>query len=222
MATVETLTLGRGIYGLSEASYLLGIDERTIARWSRRTPSGKEALVAPSHGFAFSFHDLLSLAVIAVFRQRNITPDGIRRAIVYLQDEFETSRPLANKGVVDALQTAGGGSVLLGPGIDVTRSGQMAILQTVQAYLRPISYGADRLARLWKPARYVLLNPEIQAGRPCIPGTRVTTDVVAGRVNQGELPDEVARDLQLRVDQVRAAERWESELERGKGLALVA
>ncbi len=220
MATV-TAPLGAGIYLLSEAALLLGIDERSIARWSERTPSGKGPLIAPSHRWAFSFHDLLSLAVVAVFRQRGVTPDGIRRAISYLEEEFSTPRPLAHKKVVDALHTVGK-TVLLRPGIDVTKHGQMILVETLATYLRPIEYGGDFLARLWKPTRHVALNPKIQAGRPCISGTRVTTDVVASRALHGEPPKVIADDLQITVRQVAAASKFEARLRDGQGLALVA
>ncbi len=215
-------TLGTGVYDLGEAAYLLGISERTLIRWSR--PSGgnrKPALVAPSHGWAFSFHDLLSLAVVAVFRQREITPDGIRNTVSYLQEEFGTERPLAHEGVVNALQTVGR-SVLLSPGIDVTKGGQLALVETVRQYLRPVSYGSDQLAELWNPAKHILLDPSIQAGRPCISHTRVTTDVVASRLEQGESPRLISRDLQISVGQVAAAARFEARLQSGEGLALVA
>ena len=221
MATTTQSTLGAGVYGLSDASYLLGIDERSLGRWSRATPAGKTALVSPSHDWAFSFHDLLSLAVIAVFRQRDVTPDDIRRTVSYLQEEFDTQRPLAHKDIVRALHTAGR-SILLAPGIDVSRSGQMAIVETVRKYLRPIEYGADRLARLWKPATNVTLNPEVQAGQPCVMGTRVTTDVIASRVAQGESPKEVAHDMGIATRSATAAVRFESRLRSGEGLALVA
>jgi uncharacterized protein (DUF433 family) len=212
--------IGTGVYGLSDASYLLGIDERVIVRWSQ-SRSKEQALVPPSHGWAFSFHDLLSLAVIGVLRQRGITPGGIRRTILYLQAEFSTPRPLAHRDIVQALQTAGR-SVLLDSGIDVTKGGQMAMLQTLRTYLRPIEYGADRLARLWTPTMHVALNPDVQAGQPCISKTRVTTDVIASRISQGETARAVARDLQITVRQVSAAAQFEARLQSGDGLALVA
>lgn len=213
--------LGAGVYTLPEASYLLGMDERTVLRWSQPQPNGKTALVPPTHGWAFSFHDLLSLAVIAVLRQRGVKAEGVRRTIHFLQAEFSVARPLAHRDIVKKLRTAGN-SVLSVPNIDATRGGQFAFIETIALYLQPIEYGSDQLARLWKPASQVVLDPEIQAGRPCIQGTRVTTDVVAGRVTQGESRADVARDLGITVNQVTAARTFEKRLQHGEGLALVA
>jgi uncharacterized protein (DUF433 family) len=98
----------------------------------------------------------------------------------------------------------------------------MAMVETVRLYVRPLVYGGNRLAKLWKPAPLIELNPTIQAGQPCIVGTRVTTDVVAGRLAQGERVADVAEDLLLNNRQVSAANRFEDRLQRRKGLALVA
>ncbi len=137
-----------------------------------------------------------------------------------MENEFSTARPFAHKDVVRALRTVGE-SVLLAD-IDVTKGGQLAIVSTIDAYLRPVEYGANQLARLWKPAQYVVLNPGIQAGRPCVAGTRVTTDVVASRLGQGESVRTIAHDLGITTRQANAARAFESRLQDGQGLALVA
>jgi len=215
-------SLGTGAYDLFRASFLLGISEATLVRWSTPTRSGKPALVAPSHGWAFSFHDLVSLAVIAVLRQERVTPDNIRRSTTYLEERFSTPRPLAHREVVEALQTAGQHVYLVPEGVDVTQGGQMVLLETVRSYLRPVEYGTNLLARLWRPAKRVELNPEIQAGVPCISGTRVTTDIIAARVGAGEPPEQVAEDFGVSISDITAATRFEQRLESGEGLARIA
>lgn len=215
-------SVGGGAYDLLRASYLLGISERTLLRWSTPTLSGKPALVAPSLSWAFSFHDLLSLAVIAVLRQERVTPEHIRRGIAYLEDRFSTSRPFARREVVEALQTADKHVYLIPEGVDVTRGGQMVLLETVREYLQPVEYGSNRLARLWRPVERVSLNPEIQTGLPCISGTRVTTDIVAARVSGGEPREQVAEDLGVSVTDITAATGFERRLQSGNGLARIA
>jgi uncharacterized protein (DUF433 family) len=171
--------------------------------------------------WAYSFLDLLSLAVVAVLRQRGVRRAGIRRAIDYLEREYEVPRPLAHKKVVKSLATAGT-QILWRDEVDVTAGGQMALKETIETYLRPVDYGRDSMAQRWHPSRSVLLDPEIQAGRPCISGTRVTTDTVASRMSQGEEPRTVAADLQITARQVGDAVRFENRLLAGQGLALVA
>lgn len=218
--TTPPSALGTGVYSLVEAAYLLGMDEDTVLRWSS-PHGGKEALVAPSHGWAFSFHDLVSVAVIAVLRQRKVSPSGVRTTIAYLQEKFDTPRPFAHRDVVRELHTAGS-SVLWTPNVDVSKGGQLTFIETVTNYLKPIEYGSNRLARLWRPERQIVLDPEIQVGRPCIEGTRVTTEVVASRFLQGESRGDISDDLQITIQQVSYATKFEKRLRNGKGLALVA
>lgn len=214
--------LGTGVYDVATASRLLGIDDRTLVRWAHPDKAGRPALVPPTHGWAFSFHDLLSLAVIAVLRQGPVTPMGVRRAVEFLRQRFQVPRPLAHKRIVDALRTAGNSLLLPDEGwLDITAGGQFTIFETVERYLAPIEYGHDQLARLWRPAPLILVNPAVQAGLPCLEGTRVTTDVLAGRFIAGESYEDIADDLMVSAEQVRAAVVFERDLEEGKGLALV-
>ena len=216
----DTTTLGTGVYDLAEASYLLSVSERQLASWSRKTDKGERALVPPTHGWAYSFHDLLSLAVVAVFYQRQVDRAGVLRTIEFLQQQYGLDRPLASKRVIDALLTTQGH--VLWRDTDLTRGGQQVLTTTIRDYLRPIEYGPDAMARLWKPWRSVVLDPEVQAGRPCIANTRVTTDVVAGRSEAGETARLIATDLGITARQVSDAVQFEKRLREGEGLALVA
>ncbi|WP_426572253.1 DUF433 domain-containing protein [Aquihabitans sp. McL0605] len=198
------------------------MDERQLVRWANPTLGGLPALLPPSHKWAYSFHDLVSLAVIAVMKQRQVSTSAVRQSIIYLGAKFETERPLAHKKVVGQLMTAGD-AVLLGDGEEASAGGQMAMLETVETYLRRIEYGkGSRMASLWRPARYVTLDPQVQAGAPCIAGTRVPTTTVWGRMERGESAGDVAWDLELEVRAVRAAARFEANLHDSHGLALVA
>ena len=216
----DTTTIGTGVYDLAEASYLLGVSERQLASWSRKTGRGESALVPPTHGWAYSFHDLLSLAVVAVFYQRQVDRAGVVRTIEFLQTQYGLDRPLASKRVVDALLTTHGH--VLWRDTDLSRGGQQVLITTIRDYLRPIEYGPDTMARLWKPWRSVVLDPEVQAGRPCVANTRVTTDVVAGRIDAGETARLVSLDLGISTRQVSDATKFEKRLQEGEGLALVA
>jgi uncharacterized protein (DUF433 family) len=217
MAKAAT-TLGAGVYGLSEAGYLLGIDGRVLLRWAQPAPKGEPPLLVPSHGWAYSFYDLVSLEVISIFFKRGIRRVGARRAIQYLQTEYGTDHPLADQRVVNALATADA-HLMWKETVDLTKSGQLTLIKTLRSHLVPIEYGSDLLARFWRPALSVVLDPEIQAGKPCIDKTRVTTDVVADRVAQGETVSVVAEDLRLTILQVSRAVAFEDHLEAGQGMA---
>lgn len=217
-ASTPRRVLGLGVYTIESASWLLGIAEQTIIRWGHTTQRRPQPLLRPTHGWAYSFHDLVSLAVIAVLRQRQVPERNVARALRELEDITDEPRPLARRDVVDQLATAGV-SVLLGD-LDLTQSRQTVIIETLSMYLQPIVYDDDSLlARLWKPSLHVVVDPEVQVGRPCIEGTRVTTDVVASRVEQGESVDLIARDLDLSRAEIADAIGFEKRLLRGHGLA---
>lgn len=213
---------GLGVYDLLQASHLLGLDERTLRRWSQRDSAGHPPLLAATHGWAYSFHDLLSLAVIAVMRQRGVTPMGVRETIRQLEMRFDYPRPLAHQDVVEAIATFGGSVILFDEATDLTRGGQGVLLSTVERYLQPIEYGSDKLARLWRPADRILVDPDVQVGHPCIDGTRITTETLAGRAAQHEDVQVIAGDLGISAEDVQAAVDFEERLAEGRGLALVA
>jgi uncharacterized protein (DUF433 family) len=219
-AGMHRSVLGVGAYTVGTASHLLGIDEQSILRWGSTSRRQPRALLVPTHGWAYTFHDLVSLAVIAVLLQREVPERQVRRALDELEELSGEPRPLARRDIVEQLATAGR-SILLND-LDLTQARQQVLLETLSAYLKPIEYDDHTLlAQLWRPSKFVLVDPEIQVGRPCIDGTRVTTDVVASRVEQGEDLQVVADDLRLTVEQVLDAVSFEERLDDGIGLAVL-
>jgi len=93
--------------------------------------------------------------------------------------------------------------------VDIGKSGQLAFHDTIKNYLRPVEYGPDELAAVWRPANGVWVNPKVQAGSPCVDGTRVPTGVLAALIDEDEDPEDVADDYELDVTQVIAALEFE-------------
>ena len=70
------------------------------------------------------------------------------------------------------------------------RGGQGSFPEVIEELLSPIEFGSDLHASIWRPAEGVWLNPKIQAGAPCVDGTRVPTRAIAdleaaGRPHRG-------------------------------------
>jgi uncharacterized protein (DUF433 family) len=89
---------------------------------------------------------------------------------------------------------------------------QLAFHPMVEPVIRPLDYGDDGMACRWRPAIGVTLEPGVQAGAPCVAGTRVPTGVIAASLRAGEPADDVAFHLDLTLDQVEAARRFEAAL----------
>lgn len=201
-ADVDDRLLGRGIYDLVEASWLVRRDPDTVARWTR----GKQPLLQIASTRVLSFLDVVSLLVISELVDRAVPKREIRAGADYLVQSLGTDYPFAH----EKLATAGSsffGNV--GDWVDVGKGGQGAFEPVVRDLLRPIEYGADQLAAIWRPRSGIWVNPAVQAGAPCIDGTRVPTRTIAQLVGADEDPEDIAEDLHLEVSAVRAALDYE-------------
>lgn len=218
---MTTTLVGSGVYDAQEVSHLLALPVECIVRWAVPDRNGLPPVVAPMLDRAFSFVDLVSLAVAGELWKRRVAEAEMRHGVKYLQHHTGYDRPLAHRDVVDILATSGHAFIaeLEGGWYDLGKGGQGAFKEIVRIYLKKISYDDLGIARLWKPARYVVLDPRIQAGAPCIEGTRIPTETIAA-MTEVDPPELVAQDLDLTVEQVLAAGKFEAALLEGRGITV--
>lgn len=201
--------LGSGIYDVVEVAWLIGRDPSTVSRWtSRRSPT---AFLKPSLGGLFSFHDLISLYVISELLKRGVKRKAIIAGGEYMSRKLGTERPYAH----EHLATVGGAffAEIAEEWLDVGKGGQGAFPEIVEPLLKPIDFGTNGLAVLWRPAPGVALDPAVQSGSPCVEGTRVPTDLLAAlgpsETEDGDLDSReielLADDYQLSIAEVEAA-----------------
>jgi uncharacterized protein (DUF433 family) len=209
-----------GVYDAHEVSHLLAQHVDAIVRWSAPDRQGRPAIVTPSFAQAFSFIDLVSLAIVREIRDRSVSEVDLRNGVVWLAEQTGHDKPFAHQDVVARLATSGTSLLASFPGgwYDIGKGGQGAFEEVIRLYFKTVSYDDLGVARLWRPTRLVVLDPRIQAGAPGIEGTRVpTTSVVAMLLSDS--PDVVADDLDLTEEQVLAAAAFEAALAEGRGLA---
>jgi uncharacterized protein (DUF433 family) len=212
---VEQPLLGLGIYDVVEVAELIHRAPLTVARWTTRSRQSKSFLEPRSDG-VFVFHDLISLYVISELLRRGVKRTAILAGRDYLTRSLETEYPFAHR----RLATVGDAffAEIHGDWIDAGKWGQAAFKEIVEPLVRPIDFGSNELASVWRPARLVWINPRIQAGTPCVEGTRVPTRQLADLVTAKALSDraeeyeEVADDYALTVEQVQAAIEFERGL----------
>jgi uncharacterized protein (DUF433 family) len=213
MTTTRGSSLHRGIYDVVEVARLIGVGTDAVNRWTTPTKDGKPPIVAPSLGWAFTFYDLVSLKVVAQLRQRKVKPDEIRAGIEWLSQELDTDRPLAHEqfatvGVSWFANVARNASAPP-DWVDAGKSGQQAFEEIVLPAIRPLDYDKSMASR-WRPSERVTIDPEVQAGAPCITGTRIPTSAIADLVQRaGDDPVDIAADLEIDLDDVLAALRFE-------------
>ncbi len=202
--------LGKGIYDICEVARLLCRGRAMVEGWTRAR-AGALPLLTGELGGLFSFWDLVSLRVVAELRRRGVPRDHIARGAKHLEMTLETDRPFAH----EALATVGTGffADVAGEWEDAGQGGQLAFQATVEPLLKPITFNDDKMASIWRPHERVWINPEVQAGTPCVDGTRVPTRLLASLLNP-EQPDEsafkaVCDDYRLTERQVRSALDYE-------------
>ncbi|MCY3953087.1 MAG: DUF433 domain-containing protein [bacterium] len=210
--------LGRGIYDVAEVARLLRKTRQRVEGWTRSGPGANPLLTGELAGL-FSFWDLMSLRVIAVLLDRGVERDHIRTGAGYLAGQLGTRRPFAHK----SLATMGVGffaEIEPGDGWEnVGQAAQLAFQQVVLPLLEPIEYDEEDMAAIWRPSAGVWINPAVQAGEPCVDGTRVPTGLIARLLTEDEDEEpsdddmaEVSGDYQISVVQVRAALEFELTL----------
>ena len=198
--------LGRGIYDIVETARIVRRNPDTVARWTR----GEHPLHPVQHDRIISFLDLISLWVISELIRRGVPRREIRAGGEYVARHLGTNSPFAHRDLATV------GAAFLGKDlheiedwVDVGKGGQGAFPVLIEELLRPIEFDADHLAAIWRPERGIWLNPDVQAGAPCIDGTRVPTKLVADLKTAGEHFEDIASDLSLDITQVSAALEYE-------------
>ena len=215
-----TRMIGHGLYDAAEIAHLLGHDAEWVVRWSTGSQTG-EPIVEPTFERMFSFADLVSFRVGLIIRQRSVSDRHLRQGVATLRTMAGLARPLASHDVIGSLATSGESFLSdLGTGEyeDIGRGGQRVFQEVIRVHLDRITFDAHGDPQRWGPADGVLLDPAIQAGAPCVAGTRVPTATIAALLGDVD-PDDVALDFNITVAAVRQAEGFERSLADGVGLA---
>jgi uncharacterized protein (DUF433 family) len=214
-----TLLLNSGIYDVHEVAHLLAVDAEQVVRWATPDAAGRPAIVLPTHGRSFSFVDLVTMSVVVELRSRGVADRAIRHGVAALQVEYHLEQPLAHRAVLEAVGTSGRSFVArLSDGwVDIGEGRQGAFDEVIAIYFTALSYDALGVADSWHPSQHVSLDPRIQAGAPCISGTRIPTATIAALL-ESESADELATEYGLTVVQVEAAEAFEQRLNERFGL----
>lgn len=207
---MSEVLIGQGIYDPSEVARLARVHPETLSRWTK----GRQPLVPPRFDRFFDFEDLVSLLVVSELHRRNVPTAEIRVGIEKLADELGVDRPLAHIDAKDRIATVGKSFFAnVGEWVDAGKGLQGVFQPVIEPVLKPLEYSTSGMANLWRPIERVTATPIVQAGTPCVEQTRVPTSTLAGLVHVGEDVDDIAYDLDLLVEEVEAALRFEAALD---------
>ncbi len=217
-------------YGIIEAAHYLRIPPATIRDWvSGRyypTQSGnkfaKPIIHLPDPDIkSLSFMNLVEVHVLdAIRREHKIALDKVRIAIRFLEKEFSSSHPLADREFeTDGLDLFVQKVDQL---INISRDGQLAMRSLLEAHLRRIErdssgipiklYPFTRKREAQEP-KAVVIDPHVSFGRPVLAGTGIATAVIAERYKAGESMDELADDYGRKRLEIEEAIRCELSIE---------
>lgn len=182
-----------------------------------------------------SFNNLVEAHVLRVIRLKHrITLPRVRLALDYLEQEVGVPHPLVRAefqtdGVdlfLDTMfhqndleeQVPDSDRML----INASRSGQLAIRQTLQSYLKRIERDEAGLAARLFPftsseereddPKVIVIAPRISFGRPVLVGTGIPTLILAQRYKAGDSIEELAYDYNCDHIQIQEAIRCELQL----------
>lgn len=217
-----------GIYELPEAGQYLYVTTprrplhyTTLHRWVRSGLPAAEARDVPAKDLFLTFEDLISLRMIVALRAAGFSLQHVRRVHSWLKNATGYRRPFALK---DLWVSETDIFVEMAGLLSATRRGQYA-LEFIRRWLRRIRRPRDgsldltfkvisgrEIASSWTPHTYVVLDPLVQFGYPCLEQTRIPTRAVWSMFLGGDMPEAIAKDYGVPLAKVEAGLEWEETI----------
>lgn len=173
-ATMQPLPrLGEGLYSVTEAARLLTQGDRAVPpakvrRWLDTALSFGRCDLGDG-GAGLSFHDLVSLELVARFRQRGVSLQRVHRLETQLQQQY----PQMNRPFAWQVFFTDGTSVWAGLDGDPSlveivgkRPGHYAWTGAIASFATEVDYAASGEATVWRRAKGVELDATRQHGQP--------------------------------------------------------
>jgi len=202
---------GLPAYSVSEAAHYLRVPRSTLRAWvagqtyqsNGTTRLFKPIITLPDrHLMLLSFINLIEAHVLdAIRRQHEIPLQNVRKAMLYLSERLGSRHPLAEQRF--ETDEADLFVRFYGDLVNISQSGQLAMRDVLEAYLRRVEWDAEGVVvRLYPFTRkhapdepkVVVIDPRISFGWPVLVGSGIPTAIVAERYKAGESIDQLADD----------------------------
>ncbi len=222
--------VGIGLYTIRDASRLLRVPTRDVARWMfgyeyqraearHRIPpvAGEQRIIDDQR--ALSFFELLELRLIRELRHHNVSLQAIRLAIQRAREAYEHPHPFVIKRIATdgkSIFAEAANATEDQPLLDLLKR-QYAINQVINdSLVAGVVFGEDGEARAWHPVpndRVIILDPSRSFGKPIIDAAGVPTwTLFDAYVAEGRDADRVARIYDVSREAVKKAVEFESAL----------
>ena len=214
-------------YTIAEAARYLKLAPATLRSWVKGRPYPRrggpgyfEPLIQPPHPHEprLSFSNLIEAHVLRALRvEHDVAMRKVREALRESQSKLGIDRLLLRREL-----TTSGGELFLeiyGDLLSLSKSGQYALKKVLESHLSRVEYDlSDWAARLYpfahqeSEARVIAIDPYLAFGRPIVARRGISTAAIIDRIDAGEQPDEVAKDYDLRIDEIDEALVYEHRL----------
>ena len=221
-------------YTTWEAARYIRLPIRTVQNWSFGFGSygGKPLIrIADQDRHLLSFWNIAELHVLGALRRHyGISPQKMRRTILYLEDTFDSANPLLTERMLtDGVSIFVEQNTAL---VNATKGGQMAMRQLLEAHLHRIEQDVDGLAIrlfpfvrrtpkaldnpdvLMNEPKVISIDPRVRFGRPVIVGTSIPTDEIAERFRAGDSVAQLAKEYGRPTKEIEEAIRCELTLDK--------
>lgn len=216
-------------YPVTDAARYLGIPVVTLRSWltgrSYATKNGQQAfeplIQRPASAVPqLSFTNLVEAYVLRIIRKNHqIKLYKVRNALDYMSQQFGTAHPLVTR----RFQTDGVDLFVdqMDRLVNVSRSGQLSMRESLKNLLTRIEWNADGLASRFFPViewgaksesdKIIFLDPTIRFGKPVIADNGVPTSAIVDLIDAGDSIDDVADEFDCTPEQVIAAIQFETQ-----------
>ncbi len=211
MAQMIHTLIGRGIYDVEEIAHLIGATTRQVSRWAGPASHGGGLLLPDDRGL-LTFWDLITARVALALHGKGVSTASTRNARDLLRAKVDFDWPLAHYAGLQRLGRSGRDVYAIeddGEWMDASRGGQRPFPGVMEPWITRVDFGQLGPATSWTPVDGVILDPTVQAGAPCLDGTRLTTRTIAQLHDGGDSVEDIAWAYELETDLVSRALKYE-------------
>jgi uncharacterized protein (DUF433 family) len=198
-------------YTFGEAGRYLGLPESTVRAWFAGTTYGTQPniktfkpILEPAGADLLSFYDIASAHVLLAMKAKGVSQDDLRAIIRGLANEYPDSPyPLLGRNFF----LFGRDVVVkrLGTRLNLSQNRQLGIKDVMDKFLARIELDANLMPVRFSPLRsqrergkgYIIIDPDLAAGRPVVRGTGIPAEIIARRKKSGESVSLLARDYRV-------------------------
>jgi len=210
-----------GVYGVTEASHLLGLPANTVRRWLggyRSGSAGQEKQMEPLWGIQLGrvegktqlgFLDLMQLRIVGRLAEEGISRQAIRAGLALASKMLGGEHPL----VTGRFRTDGQGIFLEvaeatgDPSLIDLRTGQWGLHRIIEPSFKDVDLEDDLVARWWPLGhnRPIVLDPRRSFGKPIIERTGVPIRTLCEAMDREKSIARVARWYEVAAEDVERA-----------------